>query len=353
MAKTSLLILALILSMSCSEPTKDAPGSTETALKVQETKTTPIKILEIIPKEFIEIGEYYGNTSGLEEATLLSIMGGRVESLLVIEGQKVKAGDSLGRVNSPSALATYELAQLNERISRQNYERQKSFFAQGNTSQLTLDQSQLVWLTSKTSLLDAQKVKDGALCISPISGTVVQSFIKVNQELTPRSPTFSVARTDKLIINFGIPERDMSGVSLGNSAEVSFGIFPGQTWQGKLIRLSKELNPSNRTFTAEVEINNAGGELLVGLTAEVKLVRNILTNQIVIPSATILSSGNSSYVMIEVDGVAKKVPVVTGSSTKNTTRLVSGPEFGSRLITEGNHLITDGSLVRIIGDSNQ
>lgn len=326
-------------------PGNSAPAELQATSSLQGQPPVPVQVLTLQPSDFLEYGEYYGKVAGLEEKTLVCAAGGSVEAIAVKEGDAVARGQSLGRIDSTKIRAAYEVARLNERIARENHARQVQFFADGNTSRLAVDQAELAWLNSKSALLEADKMLEGALCLTPIDGVVIARFIDLHQELPPGSRTFTVARMDRVRIHIGIPEQEIGGIAIGNEAEVSFAMLPGRAWKGTLQRISREVSPETLTFQAEVQVANPDRAILSGITAKVRLARRLLKDQIVVPSQAILTSGGETYVMIEQDGRARKVPVMTGPADETRTVLLQGPAANSRLIIAGNHLVTEDARV--------
>ncbi len=348
MRNAILVPLALLLAftiLGCQKPSTAVAG-----LEVSQTAShspVAVQVLTVQPGDFVEYGEYYGQAGGWTEKTLVSLAGGSVEAIYVKEGDAVAKGQALGSIDTEKLRTTFEVARLNERMARENHDRQQQFYADGNASRLAVDQAELAWLNSKSALLEAEKMLDGALCITPIDGIVLSRFVELHQELPPGSRTFTVARLDKIRIAIGIPEQEISGIEVGNEAEVSFAMYPGRVYRGRLERIGKEVSPETLTFQAEVRVDNPDRMILSGITAKVRLKRHSLKNQIAVPSAAILTAGEESYVMVEQGSRALKVPVVPGPTDNTRTVILRGLAAGSRLITEGNHLVRDGSEVRV------
>ena len=348
MKKVSIIpaVLLFALLIGCQKTADQGrPADGGAADGAQSSPPVPVQVLTLQPSDFSEYGEYYGKVAGLEEKTLVCTAGGSVESIAVKEGDVVARGQSLGRIDSAKMLAAYEVARLNEKIAREYHGLQKQFLADGFVSRLAVDQAELAWLNSRSALLEADKMLEGALCITPIDGVVIARLADLHQELAPGSRTFTIARLDRIRINIGIPEQEIGGMAIGNEAEVTFAMLPGRTWKGTLQRIGREVSPETLAFQAEVQVSNPDRAILSGITAKVRLSRRLLKDQIVVPSEAILTSGGETYVMIEKDGQAQKVPVVTGPADETRTVLLRGPAASSRLIVEGNHLVTEAARV--------
>ena len=335
-----LLFLALT---NCSKKKNSDSNKNET---VQDT--VPVSIVTLKEQDFLEYGEYYGNVKGINEATIICYAGGSVEKISVKEGAYVKKGSSLARIDADRIATGYETAQLNEKIAKDNYERLTRHLEAGNASQVAVDQAHLQWLNSKTARIEAEKARKGALCITPINGIVTTRHIDLHQDLSPGTPAFTVTQLYKVKVTVNIPESEIEGVKEGNEAEVSFSIFPGRTWKGKVNRITREASKMSKTFKAVLHIDNKDKTIKPGLTAYVKLNLIESKGRIVIPTGAILTEGSENYVMVMEDNKAAKRDIELGVSNKNQTVVKSGLEKGTHLIIKGHHILSEGSLVKVI-----
>ena len=335
--------LTFLVLSGCSKKENSDGSDSET---VQDT--IPVSVLTLEEQDFLEYGEYYGNVQGINEAKIICYAGGSVEKIFVKEGAYVKKGSSLARVDADRIAAGYETATLNEKIALDNHERLKRHLETGNASQVAVDQAHLGWLNSKTKRIEAEKARKGASCTTPIGGIVTSRFIDLHQELPPGTPAFTITQLHKVKVTIGIPESEIDGVKEGNEAEVSFSIFPGRTWNGKVSRITREASKVSKTFKAVLHIDNKDKSIKPGLTAYVKL--NLLESKgrIVIPTGAILTEGTENYVMVMEENSAVKKSIKLGVSNKNQTVVKGGLEIGSDLIIKGHHILSDGSLVKVI-----
>ncbi len=337
------IILVLLVMSNCNKDTKNENSDTQI---IQDT--IPVSTLTIEPQDFLVYGEYYGNIQGIKEATIICYAGGNVDKISVKEGAYVKEGTKLAHIDSERISAGYETTKLNEKIARDNHDRLLKHLEKGNSSQFQIDQAHLQWLNSKTQRIEAEKALKGALCVTPISGIVTTRHIEPYQELAPGSPAFTITQLHKVKVHIGIPESELEGVKEGNEAEISFSIYPGKTWKGKVHRITREASKMNRTFQAILHIENSKRDIKPGLTAYVKLTLVKKADQIVIPTNAILTEGKKNYVMVMKNNVANKIIIETGVTNKNQTIVTSGLEQGSALIIKGHHIISDGSLLKVL-----
>ncbi|MFP4536561.1 MAG: efflux RND transporter periplasmic adaptor subunit [Spirochaetaceae bacterium] len=340
---TLVAIVAPVFFLGCSGSQEETAGVTEADLSV------PVEVVRLDGRPFTVYGEYYGEVSGLEEVELITVSGGRVSEINVSVGDAVEAGDSLARIEAEKAVRQYETAIYNERLARESFERQKRFLDEGNSYQLAVDQAELALLQSRTALLDAEKVRDGALAITPISGIVVARYIDLYEEVPPGEATFVVSNLSRMKVRLGVPEADIAGVrTIGGSAEVTLGSLPGRVWEGEVVSFSRRRSERNLTFQVELHIDNQDQAILSGTTAKVRLPLRTIDEAVVVPSSTIVTRGENSYLVVAEGAVAHLRQVVLGPSNERETVILDGVSPGEEIVVRGINQVDEGSVIRII-----
>lgn len=308
----------------------------------------PVRVITLAPENYAEYGEYYGEVSGIQEAQILNRSGGRVEKIRVKTGDTVKIGDSLASIDSRKALNQLNTARLNERMAREEWERQQRFLVSGNTSQLIVDRAHLAWLSTQSASMQAEENYEGALCITPITGQVIASSIEEYKLIPPNTLAFVVADLSQLRIVIGVPETDLGSIKPGDTVELGFAMYPDKSWKGSVYSLGKKVTTGTVTFPVEIRMANTEHLLLSGVVATVKIIRTQFTNQIVVPGQAVLSEGNVHYVML-VDGkAARKRTVSIGYTGETKSVITSGLAAGERLVVEGQGIVADGTPVKVV-----
>ncbi len=338
------LVAAAVLLAGCAGGGDEAASGDDLA-----ALTIPVRTIALETADFVVFGEYYGEVRGISEADLVSISGGTVDELLYSEGDTVSTGDSLGRVDGERAATMYETSLLNERLALQNYEREQRFLNEGNSFQVKVDDAHLRWLQAKSALLDAQKVRDSALIISPIDGTVVARHVELHQEIAPGMPTYSVADLTQMRITVGIPEADIAGVRELDRAYVTVGAFPNRVWEGSPESFARKRSDNTLTFDVDIVIDNPDQLLLSGQTAQVRLALREYADQIVVPSSTVATRGNRPYVLVvESDRVYERTVTIVAADERSSA-IRGDIKPGDLIVTEGMNRLTDGDLVEVVG----
>lgn len=340
-AVTSVLIF---LTISCTK--KDNGTKAEEADK--SDAYIPVKTQTLEQKPYKSYSEYLGTVYGLEQATLIAYGGGRVQSLSGLEGQKVSKGKSLCSIEGSKFLNNYKSAALQEKIAKQELARKKVHLKRGSASRLQVDQAESEYLGAKSRTIEANRNKEGALCQSPINGTVVERLIDSYEVLNPGQPTFIIADMEKVKIRIGVPENEINGFQEGRGAFIHIANQPEKDKTGSVTRITKNINASTKTFTVDVVVDNKEQSLFPGHTVRVSLLRYDLKDQIVIPTSSILTVGKDQFVYTIKDNKSyrRKISVFT-QDTKNAV-VQKGLSLGEVIITSGHLRAGDGAQVKII-----
>lgn len=221
-----------------------------------------------------------------EEAQLGPKMSGVLTAVNVDEGDKVKKGQLLFKLDSSSAdlsirqaKTQLETAEVQLRSAEQDYKRTKELHDRGSIAPATFDLAQARFDSAKTSVAQAkvavsmaQKMSGDSSVRSPLTGVVSAKLKSVGETVTMMPPTIVVIVQDTSVLELRarLPERSLKT------------LMPGSIIHVKLPAMSitrdvpiKRINPSLDALTRSVEIiadlDNADGKLKPGMLAELAL----------------------------------------------------------------------------------
>jgi membrane fusion protein (multidrug efflux system) len=314
-------------------------------------QAVPVGIEVVERRDFIVYGEYYGIAEPIIEARLIAEAGGRVTALSAEEGDRVRQGESLGRIDAAEAIARFERAQIAEEVAVRTWRLRQRQERRGTIAEVAVKEARLAYLDAKNTRLQAAKVRDGALCITPIRGLVVLRLVDLYDELAPGTPTFRVARLDTVQVAVRVPENDITRLEGGSAATVHFDAVPGDTFPGIVSRVARALSPETQTYKVIVRVYNRDERILSGLKARVRLAIQVLRERVAVPTDAIITEVDLHYVMLAVDTTARRRIVRIGPSDETRTVVTEGLEPGSRLIVAGQARVRDGTPLTIEGES--
>ena len=337
-------------------------------------KPLSVKVLELKPGELrVIVNATTTSTIKSEyEVTLSAQRTGRVIKLPVREGDRVKAGALIAKldlteeaVQSESVLAqskaTYDEAE-------KGFKRSEELFAQGMISQQDLDAARRLYEVARSqndaAKQDAQVKQDYSVIRTPSGGVVSKKFTDVGELLLPGKQIVTVVDPDRIYVLATIDEVDVGRLRLDQPVTVTVDAFPGEKFEGTIRRISPIVSGGKlETRTADVWIYFAKKDPRIkpGMSADIEVLVATLTGILAVPSQAIveregkkqvyvaegkgLSPGSTTRVMLR--------PVEIGESNWISTEIRKGLSAGELVVTtpeaEG---LKDGVKVSVEKDLN-
>lgn len=184
---------------------------------------------------------------------------------------------------------------------------------------------------------------------APASGTVLALPFVQGAVVSGQAPIARLGMLEGLEVVMAIAERYIGSVAIGTKARLSFKAFPGTLFSGEVSRLSPVLNPATRTLEVGITVDDPNQQIKSGMFPSVELLTEYLEGVIAIPRSSLLYAGAQPYVYVVEEGnVAHRRNVEIGMQVSDKVQIVSGLETGNRLVVQGQSLLTDGALVRIV-----
>jgi RND family efflux transporter MFP subunit len=311
-----------------------------------------------------------------------SLMEGRVESVLVVAGDKVQAGQVVAQIASPlieqmqkeirdlvaGVSLDEQLLQGAQEASKSGaipaarlLELQTSLF-QNQTAlkmamtkwlALGLDLSKLERILAEPSVY--QPVRLGL--IAPISGTVLHNDLTVGKVVNPKEHLLEIIDLSKLWLRIEVLEKDVSRVSRGDPVEFIPTNSPGRSITGTIRLIEKVLDPLTHVATAWVDFandNSNQNELLPGMTGRVRIGKSSASTRLQVPNSAVIRDGAERFVLVEQERTEKaslfrKIPIAIGVLGTRYAEVTRGELVpGDRVLTQGSrqlgHLFSQGVL---------
>lgn len=184
-------------------------------------------------------------------------------------------------------------------------------------SLLKLEQAQLAVQT-------AQQALNTADIIAPFNGTITQSSAVPGQSVSPSTVAFRLDDLTDLVVTIQVVQIDVNNVKVGQPAMVVFDAIPSKTYNGKVIKVDLAGTSSSSTvnFNVAVQLTDADAQVKPGMTANVTLTTNQVTNALLIPSTSIFTDTNGqNYVYLVQNGTTTAVPVTVGATSDISSQI--------------------------------
>jgi membrane fusion protein (multidrug efflux system) len=285
-------------------------------------------------------------------------MGGQVREVYVKQGQQVKKGQLLLKLDDAVmrqqvTAATQQLAGIKTQLAlaKNLAGRQQNLWDQGIGTEVQLItaktnvqslQDQLA--TAMENVKVAQTQMNTANIYSDVSGIADIVNIRVGETFTGMAatgPQIKIVNTSSLKVVTSVPENYISKLHKGSPAEI--------TIKAPVTLLSQSVDPANRGFTADIKVPY-DPQLKPNQAAQVRILDYSAANTIVIPINTVQTDETGKYVYVlqktsNGKAIAKKKSINVGEVYGNNAEVKTGLQAGDQLITEGYQNIYEGQNI--------
>ena len=307
----------------------------------------PVEVVEILPGEISAFIETNGTLEAEREVDIVARAGGPLVALNTEEGVQVKAGELLAQIDELEARAQVEIARVALQDAEIVYNRARASLENAVVSQEVYDTA-LSALESAKAQLAGNEIQLGYTRITaPFDGLIIQRAVKFGETVTVGQQLFRISDFDPLLCVIGVPERDLARLSSGQPAVLQVEAFPGEQFQGRVLRISPVVDAATGTIRVTLAVNRQG-RLSPGMFAGVRLVTDVREDALIMPKRALSLESLADSVFVVEDGVAYRRNITLGYEEDDRVEITGGLARGDRVIVVGQDGLTDATPVQIL-----
>ena len=300
-------------------------------------------------------------------ATPGTVLMGRVDQVLHREGDRVRAGTVLARVESrdvaarlAQARAGVTAARAMEENARLMKERMERLHASQAATQKNLEDARAGHEAASANLEAAREgVKAAELYVAysnvtaPFDGVIVEKRIELGDMAAPGMPLFVVEDTSKMKIEAAVPESAASGLASGRAVEVEIPAAGAALRRGAVSEILPAADPRSRTFTVRVLLDNHDGALRSGMFARLHISAGEAAGApegavVTVPETALVRQGPLAGLFVVDDaGVARLRWITTGETREGRVAILTGLSAGERFVVSPPPELADGRRVEV------
>lgn len=185
-----------------------------------------------------------------------------------------------------------------------------------------------------------RKANASTTIYAPIDGVITELAVREGAAFMPGAPLVRINGLTTVWVNAQVPEGQVSLVSQGSKARARATAWPDVTFTGEVISLLPDLDPTTRTLTARVAIDNRDKKLAPGMYVSLRFESPQGESQLVVPSEAVIRTGARDIVIVARDGGGFDVAEVKiGAERGGLTSILSGLDDDQSIVLSGQFLI--------------
>ena len=318
-------------------------------------KRVLVTALEIKPQIFNHTIEIQANIKTRKNLQLFPEFGGRLNQILVKEGQEVKKGTLLAVIDGAGLQDQLDQMKLQLELVKTTFERTQRLWDQKIGSEMMYLEAKTRFKSQQKQVAQMRNQLSKTKIYAPFSGVIDEIIARKGSTLAPgMTPIMRIVNLDNMYVESDVPENYLANITKGSLAKVSIPVL--NETQNTIVRQTGNfIQPNNRTFRVEAPIKNPTGMIKPNLNARLSIVDYSNLEALMIPFRVIRKNAKgNSFVFIltgqeENNGyIAEQRFVTLGMSKDELVEITKGVNTEDLIVDEGVSLLVTGQKVKRI-----
>ena len=341
----------------------------------------------IYPSQTISMLNASGYIVAQRKAAVASKVTGRLVSLMVEEGSKIRQGQVIARLENEDVTASRDQIKANLNTSRaaleqakverddalREYTRFKRLVAGGYIAQSQFDTSDARYrraiaavaaaeaaISAGSAALQGAGVAIGYTLIrAPFDAVVLTKNADIGDIVTPigaaanaKAAVVTIADMNSLEVEVDVSETNIASIKVGQPCDIQLDALPNVRFQGEVHAIVPTVDRSKATVLVKVRFLDKDSRMLPDMSAKVsfllrKLAPEELTPRLAAMQSTVLSSGDRSFVFLVQGDHVKESSITVGKKIGDMLEIISGLNPGDRVVLKPLNEMKDGVKIKI------
>ncbi|HRY30375.1 MAG TPA: efflux RND transporter periplasmic adaptor subunit [Elusimicrobiota bacterium] len=294
-----------------------------------------VNVLEVKQDRFQDTLVAVGTIAGGSEIPLRFEVDGMIDYFDFREGDKVRKGDVIARLNQRDAYLKMKRAEL-------ELDQYEKLYAIGGVARGRLEESRLAADLARSDL-------DKTVLRAARDGIVGDKDAEVGEFVTPNKKIATLVNIETVVVRVGIIEKEIDKIFPGQKVMLTVDTYPGVEFTGRVENISPLVQGTSKTLTVEARLDNEGGLLLPGMFARTRIVIFEEDNTIVVPNDSLekTQAGFRLFVVTK-DNKAEARDVEVGYVSSQFSQITKGLAPGELVVTQKPQDLKAGAPVKVI-----
>ncbi len=349
--KIIISVLIISLAMACVYSISRLPGEEQEVL-IPEEVIINVEVEEIIPEETVP--DYLDLPGTAQPGRIVKVpaeLGGKIVSLPAREGDLIRKGDIVLKLDDSILAAEVVRAQAQTDFDKKSLERTSMLLEKGVAAHNSLDEIESRYAVNAAALKMAETNLAKTVVYSPYTGILNDLPVEQGEYVQEGATVAEIVEIDTIKIEVQIPEKEVEYLRMGSTMNIYSSTSETPLCRGKVTYLSEVADPGTRTVKAEVSIDNRNRIVRSGQIVKARLNRRSLRNAVMIPLAAVIPLEEGKVVYVAENGVAKRREVELGVIKGTEVHIKNGLTGGEKLIIKGHRLVGPEQKVQIISQA--
>ena len=328
----------------------DAEQDHSVQTAVADTTRNAVRVRTQSAEEVMRTIVVNGKTAPARIVNLAAETDGRIEHVGAERGASLERGNLIVRLDKRDRSARLTQAQATLKQREVEYEARLRLESESYVSEAQLQEAVALLETARAEVTRAELDLGYMSIRAPFAGALQARSVEVGDFVSRGDPIATYVDNRRIIVSANLSEFDARFVNVDDAAEAT--LATGETVRGRIRYVAPVADEATRTFEVELEVDNAGGKLRAGGTAELRIPAEAVFAHRISPSLlTLDDAGNVGVKIINDLGQVEFVVADIALSSNDGVWLAGLPETAT-IITVGQGYVASGAVVDTVPESD-
>ena len=307
----------------------------------------PVEVTPVVRRAISSFIETNGALEAENEVDIVARTAGPIVELAVEEGDLVRVGQTLARLDDREARARLEISRVTLNETRLAYERAQNLQKETLISSEEFERAKAAFESASAQVEQDRIQLDYTHITAPFGGLIIARYIKFADQIANNEQLFRISDFDPLLCPIQVPERELSRLREGQSAYLTVEPWPGERFKARVLRISPVVDSATGTIKVTLE-TRPQGKLRPGMFARVFVETATRDGALVIPKAALSLESIGDTVYVADGNVASRREVELGFAEGDFVEARSGIEEGESVVVVGQDGLSDGTPIQVL-----
>jgi RND family efflux transporter MFP subunit len=342
------IITIIVLSLVGLTAWKLASNKKEAEAKIYKAdpnKTILVETAKLETRQLSGEQTYLGTFEPVRENKIAAEANGKVIKVGVSEGQYVKAGQLIAKLDDEMMSLQMEAMKINLEGQQKDVNRYTNLAKTDAAPGIQLEKAELGTRATQAQMNQIKKQIRSTTITAPFSGIVTMRMFDLGSVVAPGVPLVQITDISSLKLAINVPERDLKNFGVGQSITVESDVNPGVKFAGKVVELAAKGDASHN-FTVKILVASQNS-LRAGMYGSVKKTNYMASNALTIPRIALIGSPKDGKVYVVENGKAILKSFSSGIVTDEYVEVISGLTGNEAVVVSGQINLKDGDKVSV------
>lgn len=323
------------------------------SMDLQKKEAVPVEATKAKVESITNRVTASGILTANQSVSLRPEVSGQIAEILFTEGQEVKKGDPLYKIDDALYKAKVKEAEAKVALAKEEHRRAESLLNKKFGTQQNKDKALATLQISEAELEEARIRLQDTTIRAPFEGVVGLSNVSVGAFVSEQVELVNLVHLTPINVDFNTPESLLGKIKVHDTVDTTIEDYDVLPMEATVKAISPEVDPATHTIKVRATLPNTELTLRPGLYAKIHIDAGTIPHAVLIPETAVELEDGEPIVFVVVDNIAIRTVISTGMKDGKMVEVTNGLKKDDIVVINGQFRLHDGDEVAIMNGQEQ